>query len=768
MRNHISVYLDNAITFLLLLIAGATPLLFLNQTTEFFEMPKLIFLIVSTLLLFGLWIASWIFKGKVSFTRTPLDIPLLFLLGVVLVSTYFSVTKTAAIYGNFPTVHGSAVAWVTYILLYFVTVSHLKTIGRIKTFLTVLYGSAVVVAFITLFSFFNLYLPFDFARAANFTPTGSSFSTIAFLLLLLPLPLFSLLNPNKHFSFPIALTLSILFSVTVALTGAIPTYVALAIIFVLCVFISKPHQVRRTLPMFAIPVLVTAATLFLAYTPLPGPLGGIYQQERNFPKEIQLPFAISWKVTASTFRDAPFIGTGPATYLFNFSSYKPAEFNQTRFWNFSFDNAYNEFLQILGTLGILGFSAVVFLTMIILRTAWKNLSSEATEGEMDGRPVFLPALAISGIVSIILLAIHAATLVSLVITLFIFAALMMSQRAIRERVVEFALGIKATTSDNKQFDLFPVIIFIIFLVGSVPAFYKLFNVVTADYYHRQALAQANKSGTLTYQYLQKAESLNPEIDLYRVDMAQTNFALANAIAAQKGPTAQNPKGSLTDQDRQTIQTLISQAVNEGRASVALSPRSPRNWEVLANIYRNISGVADNALAFSLDAYGRAIQRDPLNPGLRLNVGGIYYTAKNYDLAIRFFTDAINLKPDYVNAYYNLAIALRDKGDLQNAQQVAEQAIVLLQDNKDSNDYKTVTALVQEIKKKIATGATQTSQSATAGQSNSALSNDQLEDVTVSNLNNPPKVTPAAAVKSNPNAKVPQPSTSPAPTTTANQ
>jgi tetratricopeptide (TPR) repeat protein len=762
MRNHISVYLDNAITFLLLLVAGATPLLFLNQTTEFFDMPKLIFLIVSTLLLFGLWIASWIFKGKVSFTRTPLDIPLLFLLGIVLVSTYFSVTKTAAIYGNFPTVHGSAVAWVTYILLYFVTVSHLKTIGRIKTFLTVLYGSAVVVALITFFSFFNLYLPFDFARAANFTPTGSSFSTIAFLLLLLPLPLFSLLNPNKNFSFPIALGLTILFSVTIALIGSVPTYIALGLIYVLCIFVSKPHQVRRTLPMFLIPVVVTAFSLFLAYTPFPG--NAVYQQERNFPKEIQLPFAISWKVTASTFRDAPFIGTGPATYLFNFSSYKPAEFNQTRFWNFSFDNAYNEFLQILGTLGILGFSAVVFLSMIILRTAWKNLSVENTEGD-ENRPVFLPALAISSIISIVLLAIHAATLVSLVLTLFIFAALMMSQKAIRERVVEFALGIKATTSDNKQFDLFPVLIFIVFLVGTVPALYKLVNVVAADYYHRQALAQANKSGTLTYQYLQKAESLNPEIDLYRVDMAQTNFALANAIAAQKGPTADNPQGSLTDQDRQTIQTLISQAVNEGRAAVALSPRSPRNWEVLASIYRNISGVADNALAFSLDAYGRAIQRDPLNPALRLNVGGIYYTAKNYDLAIRFFTDAINLKPDYVNAYYNLAIALRDKGDLQNAQQVAEQAIVLLQDNKESNDYKTVTALLEEIKKKAATGASQTSQSATVGQTDSALSNDDLEDVTVSNLNNPPSVTPAPAVRSNPNAKVPQTSVTPSATPT---
>ena len=155
MRQQIASYLDNSITFLLLLVAGITPLLFVNQTTEFFEMPKLVFLVVATLLLLGLWIASWIFKGKIIITRTPLDIPLLLLLGVIIASTYFSASKTAAIYGNFPTVHGSAVAWTTYILLYFVTVSNFKKLSHIKNFLYVLYGSAVIVSVISLLSFFG-------------------------------------------------------------------------------------------------------------------------------------------------------------------------------------------------------------------------------------------------------------------------------------------------------------------------------------------------------------------------------------------------------------------------------------------------------------------------------------------------------------------------------------------------------------------------------------------------------------------------------------
>src|SRR5581483_2365447 len=126
MRQRLGLYIDYAITFLLFVVAGLTPLVFFNQMTEFYEMPKMVFLIVTTILLIGLWLFSWIVKGRIVLTRTPLDWPLIVLLVIVLISTYLSSSRYEAIYGNFPRVHGSAVSWVVYILLYFVTVSHLK------------------------------------------------------------------------------------------------------------------------------------------------------------------------------------------------------------------------------------------------------------------------------------------------------------------------------------------------------------------------------------------------------------------------------------------------------------------------------------------------------------------------------------------------------------------------------------------------------------------------------------------------------------------
>ena len=751
MRNSLAAYIDNAITFLLLLVVGLTPILFVNLTTEFFETPKLIFLVASTVILLGLWIFSWILKGKVVINRTPLDIPLLILLAVVIISTLFSPSKTIALYGNFPRLHGSTVSWVTYILLYFVTASNLQNVNKIKTFLYTLYGSAVVVSILSLLSFFHLYLPIDFAQAVNFTTTGSSFSTIALLLILLPLPLISLSYPNKFMQTSLALVVSILFAVVIGLTGSVTLYVLLAIVIAICVLAAKPQKNQRTFPLFLAPVAAAAIVILLAYVPFTGNV--IQQLENNFPKEVQLPFPVSWKVSASAFRDAPFTGTGPSSYLFDFTAYKPVEFNTLTYWNVSFDTAYNEFLQIFATLGGFGIIAFFALALTILVRAWKNAAITVHEAA-DSSNIVIPSLAISSIAGILLLAVHVSTIVSLVATLFVLAAFLMSQKQVREKVLELSIGISASTASNKKLDLFPIIVFIIYIVLLIPVVYNAYFLIAADYYHRKAITQINKNGTLTYQYLQKAETLNQQNDSYRVDMAQTNFALANAIAVQKGPTKDAPQGTLTDQDKQTIQTLLSQSINEGRAAVTLNPLSSRNWEVLALIYRNISGVANNALAFSLDTYGRAIQRDPLNPALRINVGGIYSAAKNYDLAIRYYTDAVNLKPDYANAYFNLALALQAKGDLpdlQNALIVAQQAQVLLQKDTKSADYKLATDLVENLKKEVTQGTAGQQQ---AQQQQAGIQNPGLENTNISNLQNPPSPTPVPSVKPNPESRIP--------------
>ncbi len=374
------------------------------------------------------------------------------------------------------------------------------------------------------------------------------------------------------------------------------------------------------------------------------------------------------------------------------------------------------------------------------------------------------ALAISGLIFFILLALHASTLPVWVVGLLVLASFMVlnpseglprswinTQTNIKNMFLKIAGNISnpGSSKETIRIDALPGILLTIALALVLFAGFFGGKFVLADYYHRLALnAVAANQGIAAYNDLIMAEKLNPYNDVYRTDLAQTNFALANAIATAKAPNEASPGGSLTDQDKQNIQILLQQSITEARTAVTLSPKSAINWEILAMLYRQISGVAQNAFVFSLDAYGRAIFQDPLNPQLRVNVGGVYYATKNYDMAIRFFTDSINLKPDFANGYYNLSVALRDKGDLANAQVLAEKLLTLI--DKSSPDYKTASDYLTDLKNRIASGSTKESEiQPPASKTTGALQENQLPKVV--NVGNPPSniATPAAVKKPNP-------------------
>lgn len=726
--NTISQALSIVQKFGTLLLILVTLFLFANQTTEFYDTPKFVALMVFLAILLLLSALKNLSEGRVVLKITPLDLPLLTLLVVTIVSTVTSSSISTSL-GNLPAVNGSLAGLGAVILLYFLLVHNLKK-ADFGSIVNLLLGSGIILALISLVYYLGGgILPFAWTQGINFTPTGSNFSTTAVLVLLLPFLLNNILSGSSHINKSLSALILALFGLVIALTGTWPVYLGAGIAVLLSLAVHYSTGAHRFYPYILVPLLIVAAvaTLSSLSTLKNNPL---YTWAQNFPREVQLPFLPSWKIAASSFRDHPFWGSGPMTTQFDFTVYKPVELNNTNLWNIRFKSLFNEYFNILATLGGLGLLTLAVITLQYLKSAWPLLS------ESQG------AVALSGLMFFLLLALHPATLVLWIIGLIILVLFYLVNDNLTKSV-HLKLGTGSETQENLSFDVFPLLLFLIILglVGVAEFFTGKY--LLADYYHHQALnAVLANNGRATYDHLVQAERFNPYHDLYRTDLAQTNFALANAIATAKGPTESSPTGSLNDQDKQTIQALLQQAINEGRNATAISPKNVANWEILGGIYRQIAGVATNGLQFALDSYGRAIQLDPLNPILRLNVGGIYYSIKNYDLAIRFFTDSINLKPDYANGYYNLSVALRDKGDLQNAQAVAEQLISLV--DQKSPDYKIASDYLSDLKARIATGS--------AGESNikapvaiqtSPLQQNQNK---ILNLPQPENIATPAAVK----------------------
>ncbi len=715
-------------------LALLLPVAFTPLTSEYYDTAKLILIGAAVLIMLLVWASRLLTENRLSIIKTPLDLGLVLFLVVAVISTILSPTPFVSVFGALPRVHGSLIFVAAIVLLYFMVATNIKSKSQVRTVLDLAIFSTMIAGLIGLASYFKLFLPFPFAQFTNFSLTGAPAVTALISAMLLPVVLSDLLRQASSRSYTaIYKFLALLvFALTIILVGTLASWVASLFAVGLTLYITKSVNLFRAKSMTGIILIAVAAVVAivatLSYTPTLKDRTPFGKLASEFNRDVQLPFAISWKISAGAFRDSPILGTGPATYQYNFTQYKPIEYNQTELWDRRIFTAHNQFLQTWAEMGGAGVIILLIISISFVVLAFRHQSDQTEHW----------GLGLAGVTFIILMALSPMTVLTQALGFMLLALYMAASRG--ESAHEMSIDLSGTTASGRSTHfLVPLLIMLPVLVLVIGGFYYIGKLAVGEFYHRQALnAVAANKGLDAYNSLIAAEKVNPDVDLYRVDLSQINFALANNIAAQKGPSEASPGGSLTDADKQNIQQLIQQAIAEGRNAVVLSPRSAANWENLALIYRQISGVAENAVQFSLDSYGRAIQLDPLNPLLRLAVGGVYYQAKNYDLAIRFFDDAVSLKPDYPNALYNLAVALRDKGNTAEAQSVAERLVSQLQDKPDSVDYKTASQLLSDLKAKIST------EKPPAAVPSAALERQDLPKVV--DLPEPEKVSTPAAVK----------------------
>lgn len=241
-------------------------------------------------------------------------------------------------------------------------------------------------------------------------------------------------------------------------------------------------------------------------------------------------------------------------------------------------------------------------------------------------------------------------------------------------------------SEAIQSELLPKLIIGPAVIISVFGFFALGRAFAAEVFYKKSLdAIGTNQGVPTYNYQLKAIRWNPYAVRYRLAYSQTNLALANSLSGQEG---------LSDEDRLNIQQLIQQAIREGRTATRLNPLNPETWANLARLYRGLIGVAEGSEAWAAGNFQEAIWRDPTNPLLRVDLGGIYYGQKDFEGAALIFAEAVQLKPNFANARYNLANALREKGDLEGARREYEITLRLVP--QEGVDYETVRREMDEL------------------------------------------------------------------------
>jgi Tfp pilus assembly protein PilF len=224
-------------------------------------------------------------------------------------------------------------------------------------------------------------------------------------------------------------------------------------------------------------------------------------------------------------------------------------------------------------------------------------------------------------------------------------------------------------------------------------YYLIFKNSLSEYYFKQSLngiSENNLEKLYTFQLRAVQEAgYNEE---FRRQLAGTNILIANNIAS-KG------QDKLTENDKQYITQAIQAAIAEAKASVSLNPSRVVNWQVLADTYRQIINVVEDAPVWTVSAYQQAIVLDPRNPALRLDLGGVFYLFKNYDDAQKMFEQAVSLKQDWANARYNLGWTLYQKEQYGPAVEQMQLVVGLIDPSKQSEDYTAAQKVLDDFKKK---------------------------------------------------------------------
>ena len=382
------------------------------------------------------------------------------------------------------------------------------------------------------------------------------------------------------------------------------------------------------------------------------------------PLDISLGAAASWQITSSAFFDnikTFLIGSGPGTFLYDFSKYRTASFNANQFiWLERFHTPYNTVFAILSETGILGFLAffvIILLSVGSMFSGWlktrPSVWGEAKQfllhkdTELIRFEVFVFVVAwLTLSVAMFFLYFNFTlwwvwwTLLGIIIVgLYTMVPGLVKEKALMLKVSpQYALFLSFTM----------VFVLTIILVVSVLDA----RVYLAEVHYSKAIKE-NSSDRIERE-LHLALGLRPEYAPYKVALAK--LYLQNARVESQNATPNADK----------IADFISLAVKEARESAQESPNSIVNWETLAVMYINARPLAPDANTWAIDALERSLSLEPSNAILEWRLADTYRFANQLDKAEEGYKKAIALKPDYAKAYIDLALLYESQNKLTEA------------------------------------------------------------------------------------------------------
>jgi len=381
------------------------------------------------------------------------------------------------------------------------------------------------------------------------------------------------------------------------------------------------------------------------------------------PSEVSLSGGISWDITTSALSDSLkqfALGTGPSTFTYEFSKYRPESFNQNFLWSVRFSRPLGTIFDVLATTGLLGglsFLIIILLMLGVLFIVWLSVAHFKVRKSRLGTSISLEGedpLQKAGDSNINLFGIFISLAVGWMLLL---ASIFVSNFSTVHWVLFFmflamiynvahllkALTLEATVIHLKvspQYTLIISFAFILIFTGLILISIFIGRFYTAEIYFAKGVAAANRADlTGVTEYLGRAVKLNNNRAKFHLDLSQAYLTRGTIEFTKSNP------------DQNILSNALSGAVDQAKLATTLAPNSVDTWEFLAQMYANAQSLAPEANRFRIQALERAIELEPRNPSLHLSMAQSRLVAQDVQAADKAVGEALKLKSDYASAYY---------------------------------------------------------------------------------------------------------------------
>ncbi|MFC1663676.1 tetratricopeptide repeat protein [Patescibacteria group bacterium] len=705
---------DKIIKYSLYSLAFLVPVFFLPLTVFPVAQNKQMLLSVFVLLLLIFWIIKIISSGRLTFVWNKLCLAVSLLLLVLGVSTALSSSRVQSFWGM-SVEPDTLFNFILFALVFFLFVNLIEKKEEIlKVITSFLFGSGIL-SLLFLIQILKPILPWDFAKVAGFNPVGSiqglavflggAFVALIALIVSDQLSVISIKGKtiSKKTIQVLSGVLGFLLFIVIFLVNFWAVWLGIAFGLAIIIFsrlknLSVADKVNPVKPLL-LPLFVFVLALVFIFTKMP--VSNIVA----LPSEISPTYKATIDVSIETLKDSPknlILGSGPATFGYQYGLHRGTGQNLTNFWQIRFSQGAAALPTFLATFGILGILSILLMMAVFFWQGFKSLIFENVKSLQYGVVVLA-----SGFYFLIIWFFYSVNL-SLLFTAFLMMALW---TACNKKTKEFSF----TQSPQKAF--FVMLLGVVLIAGSIFGFYVVFQKQAGAISFVKGLSLINVE---TPELDKGIQNLNKAANL---DQKDVYFRNLSQIFLLKIDEVLNNQELSQEEKQKEFQQIVSSAELSATAAVQVNSANSQNWLQLGNIYENLALVnIEGAEELAILNYQKTAELDPQNPQIPLNLGRVYKSIaerikfqitlleqteeedretieklkessdKNLELALEEFKKSAELKINFSAAYYLTAQVYEIQGETEEALQGYQIVLELEPENEE------VKAKIEELTK----------------------------------------------------------------------